>query len=292
MATVSPDLRRRAFLHALAAGAFAGAGLPGCVTDETPPAATATAAANPTFFTADERAAFAALVDVVLPPDDTPGAGALGVVEYVERLVTAFEAAGVPRYLLGGPYSGRVPFPDASGAPSASFPPSGFTTWLPLDRYAAAELRLHLHGSAGVPGGGPNDLVLGPTVGLRELLRAGLEQVIAAAGGSVAAIDTATVTGLSPDFQAALLALVCEGVLGAPEYGGNAGGAGWRLANFPGDALPLGYTFYDPITEAYRERISAPVSTADAGPDPAPLDAETLATLDALVLAMGGTKFS
>ena len=258
---VSPDVRRRAFLHALAAGALAGAGLPGCVSDDPLVAVTAT---KPTFFTADERAALSALVDVILPPDHTPGASALGVVEYIERLVTALEHADVPHYLLGGPYSGRVPFPDASGAPSATFPPSGFTTWLPLDRYAEAELRLYLHGSAGVPGGGPNDLVLGPTVGLRDMLRTALSRVIAAAHGSFAGLDTAAVTELSPDFQAALLTLVAEGVLCAPEYGGNVGGAGWRLANVPGDVLPLG------TPSTMRPRIGTASGATPPCPPPIP----------------------
>jgi len=272
----SSDLRRRAFLHVLAAGT-----LSGCVTDD--PLAP-TMAPAPTFFTPAERAALEALVDLVLPPDDTPGAAALGVVEYIERLLTAFDHAGVPHYLLGGSCSGRVPFPDAAGAPSTSFPPSGFDSWVPLDRYAEAELRLHLYGSASVPGGGPNDLVLGPIVGLRDLLRDVLSRVIT--GG------TGVVARLSPDFQATLLRLVFEGTLCAPEYGGNAGGAGWRLAHFPGDVLPLGYTFFDPATHAYRERSDAPVSTADPGPDPAPFDAATEALLDALVRVTGGEKFS
>ena len=34
----------------------------------------------------------------------------------------------------------------------------------------------------------------------------------------------------------------CEGAYGAPEYGGNRDGAGWRAIQFPGDVQPRGYT--------------------------------------------------
>jgi hypothetical protein len=299
---VASALRRRAFLRAVAASTLAGAGLPGCFADDplivgtTSTTTTTSTSTIPTFLTVDERAALSALVDVILPPDADPGASTLGVVDYIELLLTAFEYPDVPRYYLGGPFSGRVPYPDATGAPSSSYPPSNFGTWLPLDRYADAEARLYLYGSAGLQGGGPNDAALGPTVGLRDTLRDGLQAAMTAGSGNLSGLDPGAVAGvyngLSSDFQGALVTLVTEGAFAAPEYGGNAGGGGWKIANFPGDVLPLGYSFYDTATGQYRERADAPVSTADPGPDPAPLDADTLATLDEVVMLTGGEKFS
>lgn len=54
-------------------------------------------------FTPEERALLAAFADVVLPPDDQPGGAALGAVEYIERLVTAFDDAAPPIF-AGGPF--------------------------------------------------------------------------------------------------------------------------------------------------------------------------------------------
>src|SRR5438045_8534318 len=73
------------------------------------------------FFTDGERRALAALADAILPPDDTPGGAALGAVEYVERLLTVFDS-DPPALYAGGPYSGRQPFSDGNGAPSANLP--------------------------------------------------------------------------------------------------------------------------------------------------------------------------
>jgi hypothetical protein len=290
---VSTGMRRRVFLRVIAAGAVPAAA--GCAANEelspvsTPPSV-------PRFFTADERAALSALADLHIPPDDTPGASALGAVEYIERLLTAFEHPGVPRIFTGGPFSGRNPYPDAAGAPSKKFPPDAFTTWLPLDRYAEAQFRLYIHGSAGLPNGGPNDAALGPIVGLRDLFREGIAGALKAAGKPLDELDAATLMkvydGLSSDFQDALLTLVTEGVFAAPEYGGNVGLGGWKLANHPGDVLPLGYSFYDEASGTYKERADMPVTTADPGPDPAPFDMETLAKLEQLVMLTGGMKFS
>src|SRR5215468_4206303 len=52
--------------------------------------------AAPGYLTAEERAALAALGDRILPPDQDPGAAALGVVDYVDRLLSAFDGARVP----------------------------------------------------------------------------------------------------------------------------------------------------------------------------------------------------
>src|SRR5215831_13012819 len=87
------------------------------------------------FFSADERAAAIALADVVLPPDDQPGGGALGVADYIEKLFSAFTfGEDPPPVFAGGPFSGRTPFADDTGKPSSNFPPNDFATFLPMDR--------------------------------------------------------------------------------------------------------------------------------------------------------------
>jgi hypothetical protein len=44
------------------------------------------------------------------------------------------------------------------------------------------------------------------------------------------------------DFTRLVYMHVCEGLYGAPEYGGNHGLAGWRYLNYQGDVQPRGYT--------------------------------------------------
>ncbi|MGZ3429467.1 MAG: hypothetical protein ACXVCV_22605 [Polyangia bacterium] len=247
------------------------------------------------FLSDAERRTLGALANAVFPPDDTAGGAALGAVEYIEALLTAFDR-GTPTVFRGGPYSGRAPFADDQGAPSANVPPKGFATPIALDRVAERAWRLRLFGSSGVDGGGPNDAVLGPVVGLRDLVKQAIAQARAAAGKTpVESLDpdalAALFAGLDADYRDALIELVPQGAFGAPEYGGNPGGAGWRLVHFEGDQMPLGYSLFDVTAGVYRERADAPVTIADAGPDPEPLDDSTRAFLQQLVQALGGKEF-
>lgn len=52
-----------------------------------------------------------------------------------------------------------------------------------------------------------------------------------------------------------------EGCFSAPEYGGNDGGAGWRMIGIEGDSQPLGYSLYRAPTDALVERPDHPLST-------------------------------
>jgi hypothetical protein len=45
-----------------------------------------------------------------------------------------------------------------------------------------------------------------------------------------------------PSLTALLYEHACEGMYGAPAYGGNRDGAGWRAIGFEGDVAPRGYT--------------------------------------------------
>lgn len=254
------------------------------------------------FFTAREKQLLEWLADAVLPRDArSPGGAALGFVHYVEKLCTALDGP-TPFLYAGGPNSGRLPFPPSTpGGSSTNFPGDDFATPAPLDRVSLAAFRLELYGSDGVPGGGPNDEVLGKTQGLRPLLKEGLARLegqspltldslvtlFAANGGST--LETAT---LSPEFRDTIIELVTESAFAAPEYGGNPGLAGWKLIHFDGDSAPLGYSQYDAATDSYLERPEAPLSTANPGGDPDPLDERSHAIVSAIIVALGGKGFS
>jgi hypothetical protein len=215
------------------------------------------------FFDSKERAALGSLADFVLP-----GSSALGAVDYIEGLLTAFDV-DPPRIYAGGPFSGRTPFPNDDGSPSTNFPDNSFKSFLPLNRVQQFAWRLKLYGSAGVKGGGPNDALLGATKGLRDIFKSGVKEALSLALG---ATDRAAMTIVHPllpgAFKDALQTLVLQSAFAAPEYGGNQGGKGWKSVHFEGDTLPLGFSHYDDRTQSYVERSDAPVSTLSPGPDP------------------------
>jgi hypothetical protein len=280
-------LTRRELVGLLGAGAAATL-LPVACTSEAPPEVEAS------FFSEAERRALGALADRFLPPDDLPGGAALGAVEYIESLLTAFDS-DPPRIFAGGPFSGRRPFADADGAPKTRSPIDEFARFLPLTRAQDAAWRLRLYGSAGVPGGGPNDHVLPPVVGLRDVIRGGLVTAMESAPGPLEGLTKiemgSVVRDLDASFRDTMQRLVIEAALAAPEYGGNRRLAGWRMIHHPGDSLPLGYTFFDATTGTNRERPEAPVSTADPGPDPEPLRDDIRQFLEEIVALTGGRKF-
>ena len=104
----------------------------------------------------------------------------------------------------------------------------------PLDELA---WRTRIEGSLGISEREFN----GPVLGLQERYRDGL----AALGAGFAALD-----GDEQDerlratagFTELLYEHVCEGMYGAPEYGGNRDLVGWRSIGFEGDVQPRGYT--------------------------------------------------
>ncbi len=259
---------RREFLELTALGAGVAVLPAGC------------ASSGPTFLTGTERSTLAVLADHVLPQDKQPGGAALGVVDYIERLMTAFEFTP-PRIFADGPFSNRNPYPAASGGvASTQYPADAFVNFLPLDRVQEAAWRLKLYGSVGVPGGGPNDAVLGPQKGMRDILRDGVAALHAAVPqgiGKLSSNDLELQLLHLADFRALMVQLTIEGCFCAPEYGGNKGGEGWQIAHFQGDTQPLGNTIYDPVLSDYRENPNFPVSTIDPGPDPEPLDDQTIA---------------
>jgi len=214
-------------------------------------------------FSHTERRLLHGFADVVIPPDDTPGGADLGAVAYIERLVTAFAAMTPPIY-AGGPYSGRVPYPDGT------FPTRDFERFIELDRVGLAAWQTEIASTD-------------------QRLRAGLAtaaQTTTKAIDDLAAPDFQALFDASDDdFKQLMIDLVCEAAWAAPEYGGNPGGAGWKLIHFEGDALPLGYSQWN--GSEHVERPEAPLSTANPS-DPEPLSDDIRQVLATVISVLGG----
>jgi hypothetical protein len=282
------SLTRRQAIRLLGIAGLAMAGGPGCTRR------TSSAAPTTSEFSAIELRALDALADAVIPPDADPGGAALGAVPYIERLLTAFDDAQTSTIFAGGPYSGRTPYPSPNGLPSSNSPSNDFVNWVELDRVSAVAWRLNVLGSSAVPGGAPNEKLLGTVVGIRAQLHQGLAAAIAQNNpplDELAPDDLATAfLALDADFQSLLIDLVTEAAFAAPEYGGNVGCAGWRLCHFEGDSAPLGYTQWNGST--YLQRADSPMSTPNPGADPAPMTADVIGMLNLVCGFLGGTTAS
>ena len=178
----------------------------------------------PTWLTPEEYATLSAVCDRLIPADQTPGAADAGVVDYIDGLLGAF-SFDPPRIWAGGPFSGRH-------GGEAGF--SRFHRLTALDELA---WRTRIEGSLGRPEREFN----GPVLGFQEAYRLGL----AAIGSDFSTSD--------PDEQdrrlranRAFTHLVyehsCEGMYGAPEYGGNRDGMAWAALGIAGDVQPRGWS--------------------------------------------------
>jgi hypothetical protein len=177
------------------------------------------------FFSGDEYAIVEAACARLIPTDDDPGATEAHVVDYIDGLLGAFEF-DPPRIWAGGPFSGR-----AGGGEN------GFARFLPLSPLDELAWRTRIEGSLGRPEREFN----GPVVGLQQRYREG----IAALGAdfcSATAEEQDVRLRTAPDFTALLYEHACEGMYGAPEYGGNQDLVGWRYISFEGDTQPRGFT--------------------------------------------------
>jgi hypothetical protein len=178
----------------------------------------------PIWFTDDEFRILAAACDRLVPEDETPGATSMGVPEYIDGLLGAFHV-DPPRIWAGGPTSGRH-------GGEAAF--ARFHTLGPLDELA---WRTRIEGSRGVPEREFN----GPVEGLQEQYRSGL----AGLGPGFCDLgpdDQDAMLRSCRDFTALLYEHCCEGMYGAPEYGGNRDGAAWEAIGYPGDVQPRGWS--------------------------------------------------
>jgi len=179
----------------------------------------------PTWLTDAEFVVLTAACERSVPATEHgPGAVAAGVPGYIDGLLGAF-TVDPPRIWARGPTSGRF------GGEKA------FSEFHPLSALDELAWRTRIEGSQGRPEREFN----GPVVGLQECYRSAL----AALGPDFPKLE--------PDDQDARLASVdgfaellfhhcCEGLYGAPEYGGNRAGMAWEAIGFAGDVQPRGWT--------------------------------------------------
>jgi len=179
----------------------------------------------PIWLTQAEFTVLTAACDRVVPATEHgPGAVAAGVPDYIDGLLGAF-MVDPPRIWARGPTSGRFGGEEA------------FAGFHPLSALDELAWRTRLEGSKGRPEREFN----GPVVGLQERYRAALDAL------------GADFCRVRPEEQDARLAAVdgfgellfhhcCEGLYGAPEYGGNRDGAAWAAIGFAGDVQPRGWT--------------------------------------------------
>jgi hypothetical protein len=184
------------------------------------------------FFTPAEYEVVAAAAERLMPAEGThPGARAGGAADYIDRLLGAF-TIDPPLIFAGGPFSGR-----AGGRAS-------FADFTSLSRLEELAWRTRIEGSQGIAAREFN----GPVVGWQERYRA----AIAALGNNFAEVggeEQDRRLDEQPEFRDLLYTHACEGLYGAPEYGGNPDGSVWRAIKFPGDVQPRGYTD-DEVTRA------------------------------------------
>jgi hypothetical protein len=214
-----------------------------------------------------------------------PGARAALAVRYIDQLLAAFELAPPPVY-AGGPFSGRRGYPDTMGRETLFFPPDGFATFLELPRIDEVTWRARVDMWRGLYPELVRDL--DRTAAQLDadrpalVLLAPAEQARALAAFALAAADEWRV----------LVEHVLEGTLAAPEYGGNAGLAGWQLARYDGDSAPLGYSYFDAAAGLMRERSDQPTSGPSPGDGDEELDADLLELLAQAAIASGGKRFA
>ncbi len=178
----------------------------------------------PAYLTATQYAILEAVCARLVPGDDAPDGAEMGAADYIDTFLGAFTFTP-PRIWAGGPFSGRF-----GGASSFS----EFETLSPAEELA---WRTRIEGSLGIA----ERERLGPVIGLQETYTRGLGQL----GEEFLALDPAAQDDRLrelEDFTHVVYEHVCEGLYGAPEYGGNKGLAGWRYLNYEGDVQPRGFT--------------------------------------------------
>jgi gluconate 2-dehydrogenase subunit 3-like protein len=179
----------------------------------------------PVWLSDSEYAVLRAACAQMMPSDQgAPGAEEAGVADYIDTLLGAF-SFDPPRIWAGGPTSGRM------GGDAK------FATFHRLSRLDELAWRMRIEGSQGIPEREFN----GPVMGLQERYRRGLAEL----GGDFLEVDSSEQRRRLRDadeFRELLWEHCCEGMYGAPEYGGNRNGVGWSYIGRDGDVQPRGYT--------------------------------------------------
>jgi hypothetical protein len=176
------------------------------------------------WLTDDEYRVLGAACDRLIPEDDTPGASGTGVPDYIDGLLGAF-SVDPPRIWAGGPTSGR------HGGEAR------FAAFHRLGRLDELAWRTRIEGSQGLAEREFN----GPVAGWQERYRTGLAGLGADYCEVPPEVQDERLRAL-PEFTALLYEHCCEGMYGAPEYGGNREGVAWRAIGFEGDVQPRGWT--------------------------------------------------
>ncbi|SRR5581483_2732340 len=177
-----------------------------------------------TFFSDAEFRVIEAACARLIPTDDDPGALEAGVAAYIDGFLGAF-SFDPPRIWAGGGFSGRF-----GGTPTFA----AFHRLSPIDELA---WRTRIEGSLGKPEREFN----GPVVGLQERYREGLA-ALQPDFADVDADEQDRRLKANPQFTALLYEHACEGMYGAPEYGGNRDLVGWKYIDYLGDVQPRGYS--------------------------------------------------
>ncbi len=179
----------------------------------------------PIWLSDHEYATLRAACARMLPSDQgAPGAEEAGVADYIDGLLGAF-TFDPPRIWAGGPTSGR------KGGEA------GFARFIPLVPLDELAWRMRIEGSSGLPEREFN----GPVVGLQQRYREGL----AALGEDFTGADLREQRRrleADQEFCDLLWEHCCEGMYGAPEYGGNRDAVAWAVIGYEGDVQPRGYS--------------------------------------------------
>jgi hypothetical protein len=185
----------------------------------------------PTWLTPEEYTTLSAVCERLIPADETPGAADAGVVDYIDGLLGAF-SFDPPRIWAGGPFSGRHGAED------------GFSSFHRLTALDELAWRTRIEGSQGRPEREFN----GAVVGLQQIYREGLAALGAHFVDGDADEQYRRLRAHSP-FTKLVYEHSCEGMYGAPEYGGNRDGMAWAALGIAGDVQPRGWTD-DEVEEA------------------------------------------
>jgi hypothetical protein len=212
-----PELSRRRFIQAASLAPLAAMLPKGFIAQ----ALAAPATQSFVFFTAHQGAVIREATARLIPgPEDDPleaghpGAREANVVRYIDVLLGAFSFTP-PRIHAGGPYSNR------NGEDE-----DYMADFVPLTPLQEASWRKRL-------------------AALQKRYVAGIKALDAAAGGDFTTASPSkqdsALAGVGA-FMDVLFVHAIEGFLSAPEYGGNAGGVGWKEISFHGDTQPRGWT--------------------------------------------------
>jgi hypothetical protein len=185
----------------------------------------------PTWLTPEEYATLRIVCERLIPADETPGAADAGVVDYIDGLLGAF-SFDPPRIWAGGPFSGR------------HWGEDGFSSFHRLTALDELAWRTRIEGSQGRPEREFN----GAVVGLQQTYREGLAALGSDFGDCDADEQYRRLRAHSP-FTKLVYEHSCEGMYGAPEYGGNRDGIAWAALGIAGDVQPRGWTD-DEVAEA------------------------------------------